>query len=335
MKNSFLFLFLLLSSFLMFGQQKSIQVNTQISTLNYSISKQQLQTWLSSHDYHIISQNDNDQQMVIVLHLSEAQYNEWKTWVISLGNIESQNVETVDNSDEIQQVDLELNFLLGRKKEFEDMMEKMGVQSDGYQGLWREKMAIEEKIFNLEKRLLNIKENVEPYRIRFTLSEEMTSPQEGKVSFVNMPGVEYSYFQLEAPNPEFSASAYQGYFLKYLFTKGKSYASVGAYQAIGESADTALTELFVFNFGQDFYSRHLGRGNKKFGNLYSGYTVGYMIATNEEKKLDIGYVAPSVGLELFKNKFILWDVKANYIIPFTYNRTLRGVSFNTSLNFVF
>ncbi len=321
--------------FLPYAQQKSIQVNTQISTLGYEFSKQQLQNWLAEHNYHIISQNDNDQQLVLVMHLSEAQFNEWKSWSLSLGNLEYQNVETVDNTDEIEQVDLELKFLESRILEYTTMLEKMGVQSEGYQALWREKMSIEERIFNLQKRLITLKENMEPYRVNFTLKEEMTSPQEGKVSFVNMPGFEYSYFQLESPNRHFSASSFQGYFLKYMFTKGKSYASIGAYRANDQPSDTALTELFVFNFGQDFYSRHLGRGNKKFGNLYSGYTVGYMIATNDNKKLDIGYLAPSIGLELFKNKYFLWDVKAQYIVPFTYNRDLRGVSFNTSLNFVF
>jgi hypothetical protein len=89
------------------------------------------------------------------------------------------------------------------------------------------------------------------------------------------------------------------------------------------------------NFGQDFYSRHFGRGGNKFGNLYSGYTVGYMAASNEVKAQDIFYLAPSVGLELFKNKYILWDTKVNYLIPFSYQRNLRGFGLNTSINFVF
>jgi hypothetical protein len=282
-----------------------------------------------------MSQNDNDHQVSLVLHLSEAQYNEWKSWVPSLGNVDYQSIETVDNADAIDEVTLELNFLQNRKKEYLDLMDKLGTQSENYQALWREKMIVEERIFNLEKRQLTLKENAEPFQVKFTLSEEMTSPQEGKVSFVNMPGIEYSYLRVSSPNHLISASAYQGYFLKYLFTKGKSYASVGAYKANTPMADSVLTELFAFNFGQDFYSRHLGRGNKKFGNLYSGYTIGYMIGTNDTRKVDIGYIAPSVGLELFKNKYLLWDLKANYMIPFTYNRDLRGVAINTSLNFVF
>jgi len=84
--------------FLPYAQQKSIQVNTQISTLGYEFSKQQLQNWLAEHNYHIISQNDNDQQLGLVMHLSEAQFNEWKSWSLSLGNLEYQNVETMDTS---------------------------------------------------------------------------------------------------------------------------------------------------------------------------------------------------------------------------------------------
>jgi hypothetical protein len=96
-----------------------------------------------------------------------------------------------------------------------------------------------------------------------------------------------------------------------------------------------FSELFAYSFGQDFYSRHLGRGSRKFLNLYSGYSVGGMVATGRTSKKDIFYIAPSIGLEIYKNKYLLIDSKVNYFIPFMYNKEMRGLSANISLSVVF
>jgi hypothetical protein len=93
--------------------------------------------------------------------------------------------------------------------------------------------------------------------------------------------------------------------------------------------------MFAFGFGQDFYSRHLGRGTNKFFNLYSGYTFGGLLASNDAKKNFMGYFAPAIGVELFKNKYVLIDTKVNYLIPFKDVRYTRGLAFNASFNFVF
>ena len=42
-----------------------------------------------------------------------------------------------------------------------------------------------------------------------------------------MPGFEYSVFMPENPKAGISATCYNGYMLKYLFTRGKSYVTVG------------------------------------------------------------------------------------------------------------
>lgn len=113
---------------------------------------------------------------------------------------------------------------------------------------------------------------------------------------------------------------------------------IGSYKSVNEdkSDRNAFSEMFMLGFGQDFYSRHLGRGNRKFLNLYSGYSVGDVYCTGTDSKLNTVYLAPSIGLELFKNKYFLVDTKVNYFIPITANnRNMRGLSYNLSLNFVF
>lgn len=340
MKKYFtLFLFLLMGS-LAWTQTKNVvttKINIDVTAIDFANSKQNLKNFVLEKNILIQSQNETKSSVNMDLEMSTEQYQQFVSLLPSLGFIGSNVINTIDHKDEIDALDLEIKFLTQKKKNFEDVMIQHEMKSAQFESLWREKQNIEERIFNLEKQKNNLTTTHLPYSVNITVQEEMTMPDNSRVAFVNMPGVEYSYLKIENPVDTIAASAYQGYFIKYMFTRGKSYAGVGAYKAVQANANdsTYFSELFVMNFGQDFYSRHLGRGQNKFGNLYSGYTVGYIAASNDIRKSDIFYLAPSIGLELFKNKYLLWDTKVNYFIPFSYNRNMRGIGFNTSLNFVF
>ena len=182
-----------------------------------------------------------------------------------------------------------------------------------------------------------IRSRTDSYSVSLTLSDEVTSPESTGISFVNMPGAEYSFLDIEAPAAGTSAEFYHGYFLKYLFTKGKSYGSIGLYknESIGRTDSVAYSEMFILAFGQDFYSRHFGRGDRRYLNLYSGYQVGGILATGEVSTKYLPYLAPSVGVEIFKNKYILFDTKVSYFVPVTDSRNMRGISYSAAFNFVF
>jgi hypothetical protein len=113
--------------------------------------------------------------------------------------------------------------------------------------------------------------------------------------------------------------------------------NLGAYKTTTPANPDTLhySEFFVFGFGQDFYSRHLGRGVNKFFNLYSSYTFGGMLASNDKRKETYAYIAPGIGVEIFKNKYVLIDSKVNYLVPFRDTRHSRGMSFSLAFNFVF
>jgi hypothetical protein len=339
MKHITLFVILLFSNLLWAQKEISTttQINVDITAIDLASAKSSLKTFISENNAEIKTQNETKNSINLTLNLNEQQYQKLRVSLPTWGYISSDIINTIDHQEELEEVSLEIEFLKKKKTNYEEVMSQHEMKSAQFESLWREKQNIEDRIFNLEKRRSALQLNQLPYTVDITIEEEMTMPENSKVTFVNMPGVEYSYLKIENPVDTITASAYQGYFIKYLFTRGKSYAGVGAYKSIeklpGDS--TYFSELFVMNFGQDFYSRHLGRGENKFGNLYSGYTLGYMAASNEVKKEDIFYLSPSIGVELFKNKYFLWDTKVNYFIPFSYNRNMRGIGFNTSLNFVF
>jgi hypothetical protein len=340
MKKLFALLFLFTSSFIVLSQKTTLtgsSVNVTIIAIDYNSSKSAFKNFIAENGVVINAQDESKTSINATFDLTTEVYNKLRLQLNNWGYISNDDINTTGYPLELEEIDLEIEFLSQKKSSFEQILQQHEMKSAQYESLWREKQGLEDRIFNLKKRKSTLEKNALPYRVSLTIMEEMTSPQESKVTFVNMPGAEYSYLKIENPNDTVSSAYYQGYFLKYLFTKGKSYASVGVYQSTQKPAgdSTIFSELFVMNFGQDFYSRHFGRGGNKFGNLYSGYTLGYIAASNEVRSQDIFYLSPSVGLELFKNKYILWDTKVNYLIPFNYQRNLRGFGFNTSINFVF
>jgi len=335
-----LFFLLILVSPCIWGQQEiatSTHINVDITALDLASAKSALKAFINENKAEIKTQNETKTSINLTLELNSTQYEALRNALPAWGYISSDIINTIDHQEEIEEILIEIDFLKKKKVNYEEVMSQHEMKSAQFESLWREKQNIEDRIFNLEKRKSALQINQLPYTVDITIEEEMTMPENSRVSFVNMPGIEYSYLKIENPVDTITASAYQGYFIKYLFTRGKSYAGVGAYKSVNTQPgdSTFFSELFVMNFGQDFYSRHLGRGENKFGNLYSGYTVGYMAASNDVKKEDIFYLSPSIGIELFKNKYFLWDTKVNYFIPFSYNRNMRGIGFNTSINFVF
>lgn len=315
---------------------QSVKVRNEIYTTDFNTSKKKLYDYIKKNNIVVQSQNENKSYVEITIKLKDATYAAYDSLTNELGYSLSKNVNTVSNYTKYCETNLELKYLQEKKASYIELLKKFDPTTENYLTIWNEQKLIEEKIYNLERELINLNKE-DAYIVSLVLNDEVTSPESTKVSFVNMPGFEYSYLSIESPKTGISAENYQGYFLKYLFTRGKSYGTIGVYKNsdISKTDTSAYSEMFLFGFGQDFYSRHLGRGSRKFLNLYSGYTVGDIIATGETSKTNILFIAPSVGLELYKNKFMLIDSKVTYFVPFKDNRNLRGFSYNISLNFVF
>jgi len=177
--------------------------------------------------------------------------------------------------------------------------------------------------------------------VTLRLFDEVTFPSGNrKVSFVNMPGVEYAYLRLDNPKAGLTSQAYQGYALKYLFTRGKSYFNLGVYKPVTKNSTDQdfVNELFVINFGQDFYPRNFGRGRRKYLNLYTSYQIGgFILNRNNDKENDfIPNLNLGLGVELLKTRHVLLDTKASYFVPLdSHSRDLRGVLGQASFSFVF
>jgi len=341
MKRFFLFLFIALSCGVYAqtdSSYTSVEVTNEVYAIDFAGAKRKVLDFIKANNIQVQKQNDSKTDLNMKFTVELATYSSFDSLVNTIGYSKSKTINTVSNYTKVTEINLELAYLRNTREAYADLIARVDEKSENYLVIWNEKKQVEEKIFNKERELITLNKKENTYSVTLDLNDEITSPENTEVSFVNMPGLEYSWLKVESPKEGLSAKNYQGYFLKYLFTRGKSFATLGVYKntEVVKTDTMMYNELFLLAFGQDFYSRHLGRGSRKFINLYSGYTVGGVFATGEKRKTSMFYLAPSIGVELFKSKYILIDTKVNYFVPLNSNTAnLRGISYNASFNFVF
>lgn len=317
---------------------KISEISNDVYAIDYAESRAAILRYVERSGVKLVYQSERDKMLTVRLIITPESYKSYDSLVNKLGFTSAMNINVNESDTRMKQLELELNFLREKRDSYTELTNKLSPSSSNYIPVWTEIQSTNEKIFEKTREKLNVETTSDIYSVTLTLHDEVTSPENTRVSFVNMPGIEYSYLSIETPQKGISAGYYHGYFLKYLFTRGKSYGNIGIYKNndISKTDSVAYSELFVLGFGQDFYSRHFGRGSRKFFNLYSGYTAGCILATSEVLSTKyIPYLSPSIGVELYKNKYILIDTKVSYLVPLINSRNMRGISYGASFNFVF
>ncbi len=338
--KKFIGIFLVLLNVGLVSAQVRYRVTTldqEIRTTEYALAVQKMNSFIIANNILVTRQSETQLMYSVNFSLEPKLYAAYTETVKNMGLFTENNLNTTDNTSRVEELKGNIKYYQDQIELQNALMEKQDPQSEQYKNMWRELKNWETSIRNTQTDLNNLTASEYYYVIDLRIEDETYTPQNSSVSWINMPGLEYSYLQIEQPQDTLSSPYYQGVFLKYVFTRGKSFATLGAYKTTNKlDPDTMhYSEMFVFGFGQDFYSRHLGRGSKKFFNLYSGYTLGGMLASNDKRKETFGYIAPAIGLEIFKNKYVLIDSKVNYMVPFKNTRHMRGLAFNVSFNFVF
>ena len=310
-----------------------------IYSADYKEGKKKIDEFIKKNKFTITNQNETKNSHHYEITARENNVAAIDSFCNTLGYISNKNLNSYNNDSKLSETKLELERLENKKKEYEKMLVRIdSVKSDKYYTHWEKIRVIETEIYDTRKKIDQLESVHDVYAVSINMNDEQSSPTSSKVNFVHMPGVEYVYQITESPKAGLSYEAYQGYCLKYLFTKGKSYVSLGALKAVNpdKSDLNAYDEMFCFTFGQDWYSRYLGRGGNKFCNLYIGYQSGMFIAYNNTGGKAIPFASPSTGIELFKNKYLLIDTNVNYFLPISQeNRSMRGWRLGGSVNFSF
>lgn len=337
---SILFFFLTFNTMAV-AQNYSSQKRISLYAIKFSDAKAGMNQFLISKNIKIVKKEEMTERFSAEFILPEKDLVELDALVPTLGYVTENTLNSQD-------------FLLRKKQINESIADELEQQTKLKKELLETGLEVNQKN-NLKNLLTNSESNIKRLRQEFrnfedydslayvviNIYDEITYPTGNRrIAFVNMPGIEYGLLFPENPKAGISNSGYQGVLIKYLFTRGKSYLDLGVYKAINNNrADSTLTnELFLINFGQDFYPRHFGRGKRQYLNLYTCYQVGGFIANQNNDRnntfnpnLNLG-----LGVELLKTKYILLDNKVSYFMPLNkLNRNFRSISYNVSFSFVF
>ena len=315
-----------------------------VEVTNLSKIEKSLNVFLKEYNSKILTQNTTQRTMRTEFALDMAHLDLLENILEETGYITKKNYDYTDVDEMIKKIENEKERLKGDIERFKSDIERIATsdeqastkqsQINGKQNQITEKQGLIAEKQNLIEAL---RQNANRSYISLYVSEDDMLGD--GVIFVNMPGFEYGWLFTENPKPGLSAPYYQSYAIKFLFTRGKSYFTLAMMKAMDydKTNDDIFSEYFLINFGQDFYTRHLGRGKRRFFNPYISYQTGGFVANNklnENKFIFNANVA--MGVEFIKTRSFLLDSKVSYFMPlhnsFVY---MRGMQASIAANVLF
>ncbi|MCA8831008.1 hypothetical protein LF252_10260 [Hymenobacter sp. BT728] len=317
------------------------QKRLSVGVTKYAEARVALTGFIRRRAVRVQKQEETPEQLTAEFSLTNADLPRLDSLVAGLGYVLENNLNTHNLTSRLQELKADEQAETARLAATQARIREEKLPAEERASLQNEVVQREARLRQLQQQqqLLNSRQGQAYVSLR--LFDEISFPTGNRrVSFVNMPGVEYAYLRLDNPKVGLTSQAYQGYAIKYLFTRGKSYFNLGVYKpTTTNKTDSAfVNELFVINFGQDFYPRNFGRGRRRYLNLYTSYQVGgFILNRNDDKANDfIPNLNLGLGVELVKTRHILLDTKASYFVPLnSRSRDLRGLLGQASFNFVF
>jgi len=316
------------------------QVKHEIYTLQYEESRQKMEKFMDSNpSIKILSIDAKRKETTYKLFMTSQQFEQYKNMIKTFGYIASYKESKDDLSNQIQTMEEDIRFLKNKLKDYETLEGNISKNTDSYLSFWREIQNIKDSTRQKERALSEWQKQDTGYWVTLVLRQESAEEDDFPVTvYVNMPGFQYSFWAVEKPANGLSAKFYHGYQGKYMFTRGKNALYFGAYIAdkSTKNESTTYNDIFVLGFGQDFYSRYLGRGQRRFFNLATGYVSHIMLMSSDAKKVKFNFaITPTLGLDIYKGKYCLWDIRAGYILPIVENKNMRGLELAMSFAVVF
>jgi hypothetical protein len=317
-----------------------------IYTSDFIVGKKILNNYLSNKKCEVLNQEINTRTFEVSFQLNENLVGSLDSTLGLIGYITSSTQNNNNNKLKVKKLESELDDNTFKLDKLRNKY-KLDSNANSRKNLEFAMENLEESNRRITRNLTQIKENYNSVFVKVTINDELSTPTNSKIAFAKMPGVSYNRLYIENPKPGISESLYTGYNMKYIFTKGKSYFQIGVLKNANDLSKVTIydslkantiNEFFTFEFGQDFYTRYFGRGNRKFFNLYSGYSIGGAIINrwDDQNARFAAFTNLSMGLELLKTKHILIDVKGSYFLPLAdINRNTRGIMMSGSFNFVF
>ncbi len=262
---------------------------------------------------------------------------------LSLGIADWQKIETVNYAERLDSNAYELEYLAGQEEAYREELDATDRKNGSYQDIFNRARELDKETYDRNRERMEMENALGRSAIKLVLSEKSVQDLDASdelSGFINMPGFEGRYFRPENPDPATLADQYAGGTLRYMFTKGRSYFLVGIMKPVAggdRESDAFVNDIVNWGIGKDFYPRYFGQGKNAFFNPFSGFEAGGMVLTADGAIEHLFTVEPHLGMEFFKNRYVIADARVGYLFPLDPDlvKTHRGLTANLSLNFVF
>lgn len=315
--------------------------NLIVATAKFAAAQSAMTGFIRQRAVQVLAQQNTPERLVAEFSLTNADLPRLDSLASALGYVLVSNLNSQNLKGHREELSAAAQRLDARVQSLQQQQTNLNpTNKTALEDLTREEAVASDRLAELRHELRSLDSHNGQAYVTLRLFDEVSFPNGNRrVSFVNMPGVEFNYLRLDNPKIGLTSPVYQGCALKYLVTRGKSYLNLGVYKPMEKnSTDEFINELFVINFGQDFYPRSFGRGRRRYFNLYTSYQLGgFFLNRNSEKGNEfIPNLNLGLGVEVLKSRHVLIDLKSSYFIPLNNrSRDLRGVLGQAAFNFVF
>lgn len=259
----------------------------------------------------------------------------------NLGLTDLKEIKSINFTATLESNKFDLDHFRNQKEIYGRELSSVDKNAESYNELFAKERDLDERIYGKEKEIRDLTTQTRYSVLSVKLSERKIQDLDSRDDFgvfINMPGAETKLFVLENSDDPSLSSAYVGGSLRYMFTKGRAYALIGVMKPIEKGGDDdAVNDIVTYSFGKDFYPRYFGQGRNTFSNPFSGLEIGGLILTSKNDIQHMAFLEPHIGVEIFKNKYVIIDTRIGYVFPLDeeFIKSRRGFTQNFSINFVF
>jgi len=286
--------------------------------------------------------NDGKRQLTLTISSDNNGYSAINKKLQTLGKITNYTITTSGKNIDTLSMSSNLSINNNKKNKLLKMLDTMKVSNSDYNNYWTQVNTINSQLSLLTEQMKDIKEQIQrPYSFSvniYEFSETNFVSSSKNQRALSIVGAGYCLYNITNSRKEISNTSFQGPFIRYSNSLCRLHLEVGLMKG-KEYNDTmntaAINKLLTIQVGQIFYPRYFGRGNLKFFNVFAGYDFGLVFANSKEKMSTFCQLAPNVGFEIFKYKYLFIDAKAGYKLSLYKLQFLSGPFFSGSFNFIF
>lgn len=325
-----------------FDKVSQKKASLTLTVNNVIFSNDELEKIFKKYSMEIVNTNINfsRKQCEYEVYVKEGQLSPSLEEIEKIGSVDFKEIKSTNYDQNIDALNYDIAYLNGQKEIYGKELLTLNKTEKAYNDIFVKARELDKQIYEKNKQKNDIELLSDVSTVKIVISERTIQDLEDDEfsGFINMPGFETKYYRLENNDEEIFYKNYLGGSLRYMFTKGRSYFLIGILKPLEQNDDAKkVSDIVTYAVGKDFYPRYFGQGKNKFFNPYSGFEIGGMVLTSEDDIKHMFALEPHIGMEFFKNKYVIIDSRVGYIFPLDkeYIKSRRGLSANLSINFVF